>query len=236
MKKLNNWDNKTWLSSKKYIENFNKFLESKIKLNNSKNILDIGCGRANIISSLQKKYKFKSKPIGIDVIKHKELKRNIIFKKANAVDFLKKDKINYDLIIIKQSIHFFSEKKINILLNLIKRRLNDKGVLLIFSLKFNNQIPCFKKMQIYLNESLKHDKNLFKIIKKNLKKIKLSNLNYKVHVSKKKYMSMIRNRYISCLLNFSNREILKGIDEIKTKFGNHIKFIDTLKCLCFIKN
>ena len=236
MKNLNNWDNKTWLSSKKYIVNFNKFLENKIKLNENKKILDIGCGRANIISSLQKKYKFKRKPIGIDVIKHKELKRNIIFKKVNAIDFLKRDKIKYDLIIIKQSIHFFSEKKINILLNLLKKRLNDKGVLLIFSLKFNNKIPCFKKMQLNLNKSLDHDRVLFKIIRKNLKKIKESNFNYKVNISKNKYISMIRNRYISCLLSFSNKEILKGVDEIKAKFGNYIKFIDTLKCVYFIKN
>ena len=29
MKKLKNWDNKTWLSSKSYISQFNSFLERK---------------------------------------------------------------------------------------------------------------------------------------------------------------------------------------------------------------
>jgi ubiquinone/menaquinone biosynthesis C-methylase UbiE len=67
MKKLRNWDNKTWLSSKKYISAFNVFLKSKIIINKNIKILDIGCGRANIISSLQRKYKFKEKPIGIDI-------------------------------------------------------------------------------------------------------------------------------------------------------------------------
>ena len=33
MKKLKNWDNKTWLSSKSYISQFNKFLKTKINLN-----------------------------------------------------------------------------------------------------------------------------------------------------------------------------------------------------------
>ena len=72
MKKLRNWDNKTWLSSKKYINSFNNFLKSKIKLNKNTKILDIGCGRANIISTLQKKYKFSKKPIGIDIVKNKK--------------------------------------------------------------------------------------------------------------------------------------------------------------------
>ena len=54
MKKLKNWDNKTWLSSKSYISQFNKFLKTKINFNKDLQILDIGCGRANIISALQK--------------------------------------------------------------------------------------------------------------------------------------------------------------------------------------
>ena len=61
MRKLKNWDNKTWLSSKNYISQFNKFLRKKIEFEKNCLILDIGCGRANIISSLHKKYKFKNK-------------------------------------------------------------------------------------------------------------------------------------------------------------------------------
>ena len=56
MKSLRNWDNKTWLSSNKYIISFYKFLKSKVKLNKNIKVLDIGCGRANIISFLQRKH------------------------------------------------------------------------------------------------------------------------------------------------------------------------------------
>ena len=64
MKPLKNWDNKTWLSSKKYINQFHKFLKKKVKLKKNTRVLDIGCGRANIISFLQKKYKFETKAVG----------------------------------------------------------------------------------------------------------------------------------------------------------------------------
>ena len=43
MKKLKNWDNKTWLSSKSYIFHFNKFLKTKINLNKNSNVLLFGC-------------------------------------------------------------------------------------------------------------------------------------------------------------------------------------------------
>ena len=235
MKKLKNWDNKTWLSSKAYITQFNKFLKTKINFNKNLKILDIGCGRANIISALQKKYKFKNKPIGIDIISNKDVKKNIIFKRADALKYLDK-KGKYDLILIKQTIHFFSKTNLNRLLNLAKKRLNTRGKILIFSLKTkNNKIPCFKKMRKNLEKSLKRDEVLFKIIKKNLKKISYTNFNFKVNISKQKYVRMIRERYISCLLNMSNKEIKFGISEIKSKYKNQIKFTDTLKCISYRK-
>ena len=235
MKRLRNWDNKTWLSSKEYISAFNFFLKKKVKLNKNTKILDIGCGRANIISFLQKKYKFKNKAIGIDIVRNKGIKKNIQFIKSDAIPYLKK-KQNYDLILIKQSVHFFSIKQLNSLLNLAKKKLNPKGQLLIFSLKIkNNKIPCFKLMRKKLNESLEKDKIFFKIIKKNLKKISESNFNFKVNIAKKRYLSMISSRYISCLLNISKEDLNKGISEIKSKYKNQIKFTDTLKCISYKK-
>ena len=235
MKKLKNWDNKTWLSSKSYISQFNKFLKRKSNLNKNSKILDIGCGRANIISALQQKYKFRNKPVGIDIVGNKGVKKNIIFKRVEALKYLNKQE-NYDLILIKQTIHFFSKTNLNHLLNLAKKRLNTKGKILIFSLKTkNNKIPCFKKMRKNLEKSLKRDEVLFKIIKKNLKRISYTNFNFKVKISKQKYVRMIRERYISCLLNMSNKEIKFGISEIKSKYKNQIKFTDTLKCISYRK-
>ena len=236
MKNLTNWDNKTWLSSNKYISSFCKFLRTKIKINKKTSILDIGCGRANIISFLQRKYKFENKPIGIDIVKSKNTKKNIIFKKTDVIKYLKKTDQKFDFILIKQTIHFFSKNKIGTLLNLAKKKLNTKGQILIFSLKTkNNKIPTFKIMKIKLNSGLKRDENLLKKIKQNLNKYKISYFNFKVSISKLKYIKMIKNRYISCLLNLSRKEIKKGVEEVKSNFKNHIKFIDTLICINYKK-
>ena len=236
MKRLRNWDNKTWLSSKKYITSFNIFLKSKINFNRELQILDIGCGRANIISALQKKYKFKKKPIGIDIVKNGNIKKNIIFKKINALKYLKKTNKKFDLILIKQTIHFFNNNEIKTLLAHAKSQLNNKGQILILTLKTrNNKIPCFKKMKILLNKSLKKDETILAIIKKNLKKSKESYFKYNVNISSKKYSKMINDRYISCLLNMSLKDINFGINEIKSKYKNQIKFIDTLKCIIYRK-
>ena len=52
MRKLKNWDNKTWLSSQKYIQTFNKFLLNQVKLDKNSRILDIGCGLNRFILQL----------------------------------------------------------------------------------------------------------------------------------------------------------------------------------------
>ena len=236
MKRLENWDNKTWLSSEQYIFSFNNYLRSKIKFNKNTKILDIGCGRANIISTLQKIYSFNFKAIGIDVVKSKDVKKNIIFKKNDAVKFLKKTDVLFDIILIKQTIHFFSKKQIRSLLNLAKKKLDKNGQIFIFSLKTKkNKIPCFKIMKAKLLKSLQRDEDLIKLIKDNLKNYKTHNFNYRVNLSKSKYIRMIKNRYISCLLNISDKEIKKGINEIKSNYRSQIKFTDTLNCISYKK-
>ena len=90
-------------------------------------------------------------------------------------------------------------------------------------------------MKKNLEESLKRDEKLFKIIKKNLKEIGYTNFNFKVNISKQKYVKMISERYISCLLNMSKNDINLGISEIRSRYKNQIKFTDTLKCISFRK-
>ena len=69
---IKNWDNKTWLSSNDYIKSFNKFLFKNIKLNSNSRILDIGCGRGKISGTIKSNLKLKNKPLGIDIISHKD--------------------------------------------------------------------------------------------------------------------------------------------------------------------
>ncbi len=235
MKNLKNWDNKTWLASEEYIKNFCAFIRTKKKLKKNSKILDIGCGRANIISKLQKTYKLKSKPTGIDVVKHKDVRKNIKFIKCDAVKFLKKGE-KFDLIIIKQVIHLLSKKKQITMLNLCKSSLEKKGKMLIFSLKTKgNQIPVFKLFKKKLEISLKKDDKILLNIKKTLKKMNTSYFKFKVNLKKTDYIKMIKKRYISCLLKMTNKQINKGAEEINIRYKNQIKFTDSLICITFTK-
>ena len=234
MKSLKNWDNKTWLSSTRYISSFKNFLKSQAKINKNLKILDIGCGRANIISYLHKRYKFKFKPIGIDIVKNRGVKRNIIFKKIDAIKYLKKKEILFDLILIKQTIHFFKKKELNTILNLVKKNVATGGKIFIFSLKTHrNELPTFSKMKQKLDVSLHKSKYVTQTIKNNFVRYKKSEFKFQVLITKKNYIEMIKKRYISSLLDFSKKEIDKGVNEIQSKYKKNIKFDDILDCLVF---
>ena len=234
MKQLKNWDNKTWLSSSSYINSFNLFLLKKKKLNKNSQILDIGCGRGKIFGSLSRKLKLINKPIGIDPVAHKDVDRGIDFKNEDVFKFFESNQIKFDLIMIKQTLHFFNKNKRSRLIKICKNNLKQNGMLIIFSLNtLNNEIPCFKLMKQKLNRGLKRDSRMLKSVRIMLKDNKIDKFKFKVLITKNKYIQMLKQKYISCLVNLSKTQIIKGIIEIKDVYPNKISFVDILICIKF---
>ena len=236
MLSIKNWDNKTWISSTKYIKSFNNFLLKQKKLNKESKILDIGCGRGKIIGSLSTKLRLKNKPIGLDIENHKDKDKRIIFKKISAIKYLENNKKKFDLILIKQTIHFFNLRDIKKILSYSHASLEVGGIILILTLDTkNNEIPTFSLMKQKLNQSFKRDIIIWKnILQLNIKK-NITKFNFKVNVKKKVYLKMIKQRYISTLLKFSSLQILKGVNEINLKYKKNIIFNDKLNCIILKK-
>ena len=233
---IKNWDNKTWLSSKNYILNFNNFLVKVNKLDPRSQILDIGCGRGKIIGSLSSRLKLKVKPIGIDLVNHKDKDKRINFKKIDAISFLSINKKKFDLILVKQTIHLLKMREIKTLLIKMKKSLKPNGKILILTLKpHKNEIPNFTLMRARLLNSLKRDEKILKFISKLYPKRIMKYFSYKVKISKKKYINMISKKFISTLLNLNKEQIVTGINEINLKYKKDLNFNDKLVCI-IIKN
>ena len=233
---IKNWDKDNWLSSKSYISDFNLFLTKVIKLDTSSQILDIGCGRAKIIGSLSSKLKLRDRPIGIDLVSHKDKDKRVDFKKIDATSFFLTNKKKFDLILLKQTIHLLKMSEIKTLLIKMKKSLKPNGKILIFTLEpHKNEIPNFTLMKIRLLKSLKRDEKILKFISKLYPKRIMKYFSYKVKISKKKYISMISKKFISTLLNLNREQIVTGIDEINLKYKKDLNFNDKLVCI-IIKN
>ena len=215
MLSIKNWDNKTWISSAKYIQSFNNFLLKQKKLTKHSKILDIGCGRGKIMGSLSSKLKLINKPVGLDIENHKDFDKRIVFKKTNAIKYLKNNKKKFDLILIKQTIHLFNLKDIKKILAHSYSSLNIGGIILILTLDTkDNEIPTFSLMKQKLTQSFKRDNLIWKkLLQLNIKKT-IIKFNFKVNIKKNIYSKMIKQRYISTLLKFSPLQISDGIKAV----------------------
>jgi len=236
VKSLKNWDNNTWLSSSAYINSFNTFLLKKKKLNKNSQILDIGCGRGKIFGTLSRKIKLINKPIGIDPVIHNDVDKSIDFRSEDVFKFFKSSQNKFDLIMIKQTLHFFNNDKRTRLIKICKKNLKKNGVLVIFSLvNKNNEIPCFKLMKQKLNRGLERDSRMLSTTSKLLINYQIDIFKFKVSITKYKYIQMLQQRYISCLVNLNKDQINNGIKEIKKLFNKKINFMDKLISIKYIK-
>ena len=198
--------------------------------------MDIGCGRGKILGNLSNKLRLLNKPIGLDIENHKDKSKKIIFKKIDALTFISKTKITFDLILIKQTIHLLKKNQIIKLLSICKNKLNPNGKIIILSLDYKkNEIPTFTLMKKRLKNSLKKDKKLFNLIFKLSSKIIVKKFSFHVRISKIKYLEMIKKRYISTLLNFNDKQILDGLNEIMSKYKKVLIFKDRLICFLIEK-
>ena len=232
IRELINWDNKNWLSSSAYINSFNTFLLKKKKLNKNSQILDIGCGRGKIFGFLFRKLKLINKPIGIDPVVHKDVDKGINFINEDVLKFFSTNQKKFDLIMIKQTLHFFDKDKRSKLIKTCKNNLKKNGVLIIFSLNtLNNEIPCFKLMKQKLNRGLERDSKMIKSTRKILKNNTIDKFKFKVSITKNKYIKMLKQKYISCLINLSKKQLNEGIEEVKNIYPKNIIFEDILTCI-----
>ena len=87
-------------------------------------------------------------------------------------------------------------------------------------------------MKKKLDVSLKKDKKLFDMIIKDNPKIIIKKFVYQVQISKTKYLKMLNNRYISTLLDFTDKQIINGSNEVMIKYKKALRFKDRL--ICFI--
>tara|TARA_B100001093_G_scaffold485159_1_gene519226 strand:+ start:458 stop:724 length:267 start_codon:yes stop_codon:yes gene_type:complete len=86
-------------------------------------------------------------------------------------------------------------------------------------------------MKHKLNKSLKRDKKILKIITDLYPHRIKKKFIFNVKIGKKKYLEMIKNRYISTLIPLSKKQIIQGTQEIESKYSNVLRFKDKLICI-----
>src|SRR5210317_385609 len=224
-----NWDKSSWLSSKEYFEELSNQLIEFFEISKEKNILDVGCGRGYLLESLANKVNFIHKPVGVEPVKHEDtISPTIEIINSSINSFLLKNNSKFDLVILKQVFHLLNSNEREYFYQEIKKYLNNNGQIVFIHMNIQTEIPQFPLMGNKLKLSIDSHHLLLEELNKNFKLLNIQNFTYSVKISLDEYLTMITNRFMTVLLDFSEEEIKEGIAFIKQNYSNHLSCNDTL--------
>ena len=229
-----NWDRSSWLSSKEYFAKLSNQLIKSLDLHEEIKILDVGCGRGYLLRSLVNKANLINIPFGVEPVKHEgPIPHHIKIINSSINSFLDDNNIKFDVVILKQVLHLLNRNEREYFYYKVKKHLNDNAKIVFIHMNDQTEIPQFPIMKNRLKKSLNSHQYLSEELIKNFKLLKIDNFNYNVNISSKEYLEMIRNKYISVILDLNEEEIEKGIEFIKKHYPNQLSFKDTLTIQVF---
>ena len=229
-----NWDKSSWLSSKEYFAKLSNQLIKSLDLHEEIKILDVGCGRGYLLRSLANKANLINIPFGVEPVKHEgPIPHHIKIINSSINSFLDNNNIKFDVVILKQVLHLLNRNEREYFYYKVKKHLNDNAKIVFIHMNDQTEIPQFPIMKNRLKKSLNSHQYLSEELIKNFKLLKIDNFNYNVNISSKEYLEMIRNKYISVILDLNEEEIEKGIEFIKKHYPNQLSFKDTLTIQVF---
>lgn len=229
-----NWDRSSWLSSKEYFAKLSNQLIKSLDLHEEIKILDVGCGRGYLLRSLANKANLINIPFGVEPVKHEgPISHHIKIINSSINSFLDNNNIKFDVVILKQVLHLLNQNEREYFYYKVKKHLNDNAKIVFIHMNDQTEIPQFPIMKNRLKKSLNSHQYLSEELIKNFKLLKIDNFNFNVNISSKEYLEMIRNKYISVILDLNEEEIEKGIEFIKKHYPNQLSFKDTLTIQVF---
>ncbi|MEY3868905.1 MAG: hypothetical protein RLZZ338_2796 [Cyanobacteriota bacterium] len=236
-----NWDvSSSWVTWNDYITCIVNFLINELSLDSHSHILDIGCGRANIIAALAKQLYVKHPIEGIDIsdtIMEAPNCDGIKLFQKDAISYLetKADNI-YDCIILKSVLHLIPDISRITLFEQIYRCLRPGKRAIILTMPAEPVIPLFERAKATFRAESLTIEYIQDLANKCSFQTEETNFFYNVLMTKDDYFNLLKIRFISNLRMFSDQEIADGILELDELYqGNCLEFRDHIHIIKLLK-
>ena len=230
-----------WFFDKNYIPTFIKEICEALefqKLNYECNILDLGCGTGHYLQEViksQNNIKFKIPITGVDLSQKMidifNSKKEFQGHCKSADIFISSKRETYDRIISKEVIHHI--KDISNFAKNINNALTKDGKALIITRPKKTTIPFSKSCHELFSKSQPDFSHIKKELQKSMVSFVTKEISIPVKIKKEHFYQMIRNRFMSCFNELTDKKIDESINELNHFFSNDdvIEFND---CFHFI--
>ena len=220
-----------------YQKNILDNIRNHLNLSAESKLASIGCGNGSIESTLARLYNLKEKILVVD-----SNEKMLAYTRSNnylesilmdGLKFVKDPNFHYDKCLLKEVIHHFSENEIYQIYQGIYNQLTEDGTALTITRNQETEYPFFLEA-IEKWQQIQPPLELFiKAQEISGFEVTLEEVSYRMYVSKKDWVNMLRNRFWSHLSEIEDDRLDKGITEIEERY----KEFETLSfndCLIFL--
>ena len=207
-----------------YSEDYIRFMGLKIieylRLTESDNLVDLGCGTGLFSQSIVKQIELDNPVICVDpsqeMLSQIPLSPQYQTKAEDAVIFVSENS-GYNKVYMKEAIHHIDDKEL--LFSNLFESLNRVGIFLLILLPPTIEYPLFKKaLELYESRQPNY-KHLTSLLEKVGFNVSVDIVEYLQSIPKTKYLKMVENRYMSLLSFFDDQQLREGLAEISTKYA-----------------
>ena len=151
----------------------------------------------------------------------------------DGLKFVKDKNLCYEKCLLKEIIHHFSQNEIYQVYQGIYNQLTEDGTVLTITRNQETEYPFFTEAVEKWREIQPPIKLFIEAQKICGFEVTLKEVNFKIHISKKDWVDMLKNRFWSHLSEFDDDCLNKGITEIEERYKGYetISFND---CLIFL--
>lgn len=227
--------NEYWHFSDMFVDTLADDISNELSFKKHDVFVDIGCGTGLYTCKVAFKKDLRLKVTCVD--NAKEMLQqipgyfNVVKVHLDALSFSKK-RLHYDKVLLKEVIHHMKNYE-EVLTNL-SSNLNDNGSILILISPVHVNYPLFSKALDLRQKGQPLEHKIRIILDSCGLKTSINSISYLVVLKKVKYLTMVKNKYMSFLSLFTKQELKEGIREMKTKLASK-KAISFTETYFFIK-
>jgi hypothetical protein len=147
---------------------------------------------------------------------------------ASGIEFLKNTTNHYEVCLIKECLHHFSNAEQNTLFQICHQKVTT--LIIVLRLK-DNVYPWFDEAQKSYENTCVDMLKIKKFLKQSGYSTSIKELTVSINLNSNQWIAMLKNRFWSNLENISDTELNQGINEVQKRIEPQVQFNDKVTVL-----